>query len=245
MIFKIQSFLRAVAKDSRIKGQDLRVINILIGYIGFDTHQCWPSLNTISKELDIPKPHVSDSLKKFADLGYIHTVRLKNRNQYTFLFPENEEKPLIVPTRDKSKGLPLEVTVAEKLLPSEVTKGYPRRELGVTPGGNLTLYNNLDKELTEKGFSNLNSEGEEEIPELIKPLIEILLKKLGRVGYDSLFGDVHWTLNGIKPTIHAPSQFRMNRIEDKLLAFLCDSAKEVGLGLPNFEVLNGKKTLSS
>lgn len=66
----IQDSFIALAKDKEINGGTMRVLNYLLGRLGFENYICIQQ-KEISEELDIKKTHVSASVKLLLQKGII------------------------------------------------------------------------------------------------------------------------------------------------------------------------------
>jgi biotin operon repressor len=76
-----QDFLKQLAKDKDLKGQDYRVLNYLLSELDWENWLQVPQ-RVISKETGIPRPEVAKSIKKLKEKGIIQVVRDGRSNRY-------------------------------------------------------------------------------------------------------------------------------------------------------------------
>jgi DNA-binding transcriptional ArsR family regulator len=76
-----QSFLRQLARDKDLTGQDHRVLNLMLAELDWENWVQIPQ-RAIAEELGMPQPKVAKSIKKLSQKGIIEVVRDGRSNRY-------------------------------------------------------------------------------------------------------------------------------------------------------------------
>lgn len=103
-------------RESSLQGPTKHLACVIRSYLNYDKCECWPSIETIARQMSVSKKTAITHMKILEENGYVTVKRtnggFKNVNHYSIKLPDNSviEKPLHNYTHNSGRATPETVT---------------------------------------------------------------------------------------------------------------------------------------